>query len=181
MPGRGAPTPKRYAQAVFELARERGQVDQWQEDLQAMVNAARSTGFAMLLETPNVSLSDKVQAIQEILPQLAPLASNLLALLAQHRAVAFLPRIQEEFQKLLDASVGVQRALAVTAIPLAQGDQERVARHLKEVWDREIVLSTRIDPSILGGMVIQVGDRVLDGSTRGRLQALRKTLQEAAF
>lgn len=179
MPGRALPSPKRYAQAIFQLAREQDRLDGWLADLEAALEALGDPQFAALLDSPGVRLQDKLQAVDAVLPGLPPLARNLLALMAQRRAVSLLPRVMWEYRRLVDIRRGIQRAEVTSAIPLADADQQRIAQRLSQLLGGEVVVQARVDPSLLGGLVIKVGDRVLDGSTRNRLGELRKALVEA--
>ena len=92
--------------------------------------------------------------------------------------VHLLPAIADRFQELLDAHNGVSRAEAVSAVPLDDGQRRSVERALADVYGGEIRLTSRVDPEILGGMVIRIGDKVLDGSARTRLQNMRRELAQ---
>lgn len=180
MPGRQRPTARRYAQAIFQLTLEHGNAERWRQDLQTMVDVTRSQGVVMLLESPNLSESGKLATIKRVLPDLSPLGTNLMALLAQQRALLLLPRIQQSFQLMQDQHEGRVQATVVSAVPLQPGEREQVLEKLRALWQRDIVLESRVDPAVIGGLVVRVGDHVIDGSTRGRLQALRRTLREQA-
>jgi len=181
MPGRQRPTARRYAQAIFQLALQRGDAERWRQDIQTMADVTRSQGVTMLLESPNLSEADKLATIKQVLPDLSPLGANLMALLAQQRALLMLPRIQQSLQVMLDQHEGRVRATAVTAVPMQQTERQQVLDKLRALWQRDIVLESRVDPAVVGGLIVRVGDHVIDGSTRGRLQTLRRTLREQAL
>lgn len=181
MPGRRAPTPRRYAQAIFLLALEHGDADRWRQDLQTMVDVTRSQGVAVLLESPGLKQSKKLATVRQVLPDLSPMAANFMALLAQRRALLLLPRVQAVFQDMLDQHEGRVRAMATTAIPLQSTERDQVLQRLRTAWQRDIVLESQVDPAILGGLIVRVGDHVIDGSTRGRLQSMRRTLREQSL
>ena len=106
------------------------------------------------------------------------LGINLMLLLASRNLVHLLPAIADRFQELLDAHNGVSRAEAVSAVPLDDRQRRSVERALADVYGGEIRLTSRVDPEILGGMVIRIGDKVLDGSARTRLQNMRRELAQ---
>lgn len=106
------------------------------------------------------------------------LGINLMLLLASRNLVHLLPAIADRFQELLDAHNGVSRAEAVSAVPLDDGQRRSVERALADMYGGEIRLTSRVDPEILGGMVIRIGDKVLDGSARTRLQNMRRELAQ---
>lgn len=163
---------------MFQLAVEQGQLDRWGRELQTMADVVRSQGVANLLESPGLKAADLLAVVRKILPDLSEQATNLMALLAQRRALSLLPRVQDAYQRMAEEREGVLRATAVTAVPLDQAQKERIAAQLKRVWEKEIVLESRVDPNVVGGMVVRVGDHVIDGSTRSRLDALRRTVRE---
>jgi F-type H+-transporting ATPase subunit delta len=78
----------------------------------------------------------------------------------------------------MDAHLGRERAEVVTAHPLDYQQMERLGRWLGQLLGKEVVLTSREDPDVLGGLVVRVGDRIIDGSTKGRLEAMRKDLAE---
>ncbi|MCS7206919.1 MAG: F0F1 ATP synthase subunit delta [Dehalococcoidia bacterium] len=178
MPGRSLPSPKRYAQAVWDIAREQGTVDTWRRDLQAMAELARREEVVAFLDNPSIPVAERVALVRQMLPDLGPLAYNLGALLAERQGFRTLPLLFQEFQRLADEAEGILRVEVTAGAPLTDSDQQDLAERLGRTLGKRVVLSVRTDPSLLGGVVLRIGDRVLDGSVRGRLQALRKTLVE---
>jgi len=92
-----------------------------------------------------------------------------------------LTTVQESLQGMIDEYRGVIRGTVTTAIDLDAAGLSRVQADLKGKWGKEVVLETRKEPAIIGGMILRVGDHVIDGSTRGRLDALRKELSERSI
>lgn len=178
MPGRSLPSPKRYAQAIWQIARERGTVDTWGRDLRALADLASRDQVATLLDSPSIPVQERVALVREALPTLDPLAYNLVALLVERRAFRILPWVAQEFQRLSDEAEGIVRVEVTTGAPLADSDQHDMAERLGRVLGKRVVLSVRTDPSLLGGVVLRIGDRVVDGSVRGLLSSMRKTLVE---
>ncbi|MBI4337062.1 MAG: F0F1 ATP synthase subunit delta [Chloroflexi bacterium] len=181
MPARATLSPKRFAQAIFEMAREQGTAEQWEEDLVRISDAVRNEAFVALMDAPGVPMQEKLRAAREVLPDLRLPANHLLGLLAKRRAVELAPAILAEYRRLVDDWRGVARVQLLSAVPLAQGDQEHIAQRLSTILGRQVVLRSLVDPAILGGLIIQVGDRLLDGSVKARLAQMRKTLAEAAL
>ncbi|MBI2165811.1 MAG: F0F1 ATP synthase subunit delta [Chloroflexi bacterium] len=181
MAGRRATSAKRYAQAVFQIAEEKGQADRWLEDLARMSEGLRNEELVTFLNSPSVRMEHKVGVIEEAFPEVGPLARNLLALLASRRAVELVAQVAEGYQALVDARRGILRAELVTAVEVDGDLTRRAAEGLSRFLGGEVRVIQRVDPSILGGLMVRVGDRVIDGSTRGRLEALKKELREAAF
>lgn len=174
MPGR--PKARRYAQAVFELAIEHDAVDQWTADLDRVAQAAGSEDFAALLEAPQVPAGVKHQGIETVLSDAQRLARNLLSVLVEHGQPRLAGAIRNEFRALVDAHRGIARANVETAVPLDDEQRDRVRKLLGELVGAQVIIIERVDPRIIGGVIARVGDRLIDGSTRTRLRALRATL-----
>ena len=181
MPQRSQASPKRYAQALFQLGRSSENLDEWRENLERLAEVVGNQEALGLLEAPGIKLQDKLAMLKEALPQVMPLAHNLAAQLVQRRAVGIVPQVLEEFQRALDTHQGLQRAEVVTAVPLLDAERNRIAARLAASFGTEVEVAARVDPSLLGGLMVRVGDRVLDGTSRGRLEAMRQSLGEAAF
>ena len=107
-----------------------------------------------------------------------PLALNLVSLLASRNLAGLMPGIVEQYQRLLDDHNGIERAEVVSAVPLDDAQRASVEELLKEVVGKEIRLTSRVDPQIIGGIVARVGDHVIDGSTATRLESMRRELIE---
>ena len=174
-----AASAKRYAQAVFAIAREQDSYDQWLADLSALAQLAGDPGFKLIMESPRIPLDKKAEVLQERLPAIAPLAMKLAQLLIVKRRVEIIPGLLETYRGMLDARRGIEHVRAITAVPLEQAEQEALVKQIGERIGKEIVLTTEVDPSIIGGMILRIGDKLVEGSARGRLESLRRRLAEA--
>ena len=174
----GAST-RRYAQAVFQLAVEHDALKRWLEDLTLLADSITDQEFRRTLSAPRISLDQKESVIRESLgSSVDRLALNLMFLLTSRNLVHILPEIADRFQEMLDAHQGIERAEVVSAVPLSDERQSEVADMLARMSGKQVRVTTRTDPQIIGGMVIRVGDQVMDGSARARLQAMRRELVE---
>jgi len=167
---------KRYAKAIFELAREQDQLDQWSENLQLVDQALQDEDFKGFLKHAEVPAADKVRAISTVLSAVHPLVQNLVHILVTGGLVDLLPQLHEAYEALLDEHRGRQRVEVTSAIPLDDQELERITNFLSGIIQKEVVATTVVDESILGGVVIRLGDRLLDGSARSRLEGLRNRL-----
>ena len=168
---------RRYAQAAFELALEADELDGWLEDLQAIGTAIETESLGEALDSPQLTSARKVALIDELFgDSIRPLTRNLLGLLASKNVTRIAPDLANEFAAMVDSHRGVVRAEVVTAAPMDSEQAARLAEMLRDVAGRDVVISSREDPSILGGLIARVGDKVIDGSTRTRLEGMRKRL-----
>ncbi len=173
---RGA-SARRYAQAVFAIALEQGEPDRWLDDLALLSDAMANDDFANFLDAPQPTLSQKINLIEETLgDSVSRLALNLISLLASRNSARLARSITESYQEMLDEYNGIERAEIVSAVTLSDDQQQRIETMLKDIVGKNITATSRVEPHILGGFVARVGDKVIDGSTRTRLDDLRRQL-----
>ncbi|MBI2867706.1 MAG: ATP synthase F1 subunit delta [Chloroflexi bacterium] len=171
---------RRYAQAVFQLALERNEVAAWTGYTQAIADAFSDPEVAALMASLNLAFSEKEKLLANLLPAISPLAMNLAKLLVSQNMPEQAEGIARAYQEMSDAHQGIERAEAVTAVPLEAAEQDAVRRELEQSTGKRVILTTRVDPSLVGGIIVQIGGKVLDGSVRSRLQGLKKRLEHAS-
>lgn len=167
---------KRYAQAIFGIALEQDQLDQWETDLGFVAGVLQDDDFRALLKHADVPIGDKLKSVDAVMQEVHPLVRNMVNLLVTKGLVDVLPGLGAAYTALLDEHRGRQRVQVTSAVPLEQGELDRITRFVAGLVQKEVVVSTEVDDSILGGVVIQIGDQLLDGSTRSRLDELRLSL-----
>ena len=170
---------KRYSQAVFEIALETKELDRWQSDLRKIVGIVGDAAFLALLESPKFHFADKARLLSERLEGINPLALNLVLLLVTRGRLDIIGDIADEYQRLLDSYRGIEQAEVMTAIPLSDEDELKLAEHLGAIVGKKVVLKSEVDSRLIGGIVARIGDKLLDGSTRSKLVALRRELAGA--
>ena len=165
-----------YAKAMFDLALENNQVEPWGEDLVLVAEAFQDTDFVALMKHADMPTADKLSATASVLAGVNPMVRNLVDLLVSKNAIDTIVGVHTGYTELLDQHLGRQRVEITTAVQLEDAETTRISQFVSELVQREVVLTTRVDESILGGMVIQIGDRLLDGSIKARLDGLRNRL-----
>jgi F-type H+-transporting ATPase subunit delta len=167
---------RRYAQAVFDIAREQKELDRWQSDLDKVAVLSGDATVMALLENPKVPFEAKARLLAGQLGDISPLALNLVYLLVSRSRLAMLGDIAAEYRRLLDGYRGIERAEVTTAIALEDKDVARLAEQLGAVVGKKVVVEAKVDKSLIGGIVARVGGKLLDGSTLSQLTAMRKVL-----
>ncbi len=170
---------KRYAQAVFEIALEKQELERWQSDLSTIASLGEDVALIALLESPKLHFQDKARILSEQLREVNPLALNLVYLLAGRGRLGMLRAIADEYQRRLDSYQGIEQAEVVTAVPLGDEDRQRIAEHLGAAVGKKAIIQSEIDSGLIGGVVIRIGGKLLDGSVRSRLEALKKEISGA--
>ena len=170
-----AGSASRYARAIFELAQEEGRVEEWSRELEVISSVLENPAARAILDNPSLAGETRQQAVGELgLPGIRPPGLNLMRLLVASGRTGLIGEISEQFATLADESAGRVRATVTTAIPLSEPDRESLGRDLSRQLGKDVRLEARVDPSILGGLVLQVGDRLTDASVAARLEQLRR-------
>ena len=168
---------KRYARAIFELAQEEGQVDAWAGRLAQVGGVVSIPEVSRVLDNPTITVRRREDAIAAVLGDQADReAVNLARLLVESGRIHELGEIAEEYSLLTDEAAGRVRVTATAAVDLTDQEKERLAGDLSGRLGKEVRLTARVDRAILGGLVIQTGDTVIDASLATRLQQLRRRL-----
>lgn len=170
---------QRYAQAVFEIALETKELDRWQSDLQKIVGLVKDDTLVAFLESLKIQFDDKAELLSERLKGVNPLALNLLYVLAAKGRLRSIDDIADDYQRLLDNYRGIEVAEVVTAIDLDEEDKRRLAEHLSVIVGKKVTLKTEVEPGLIGGVIARIGGKLLDGSTRSKLKALKRELVRA--
>jgi F-type H+-transporting ATPase subunit delta len=167
---------KRYARAAFELALEKNELEVWQEGLKKMAGLTTNRQLMDLLQDPRVPFDAKKNLLEKGLGEIHPLTFNLAILLVSKGILFRSGDIFQQYNNLLDAHRGVERARVTTALPLGMEEKEGISRRLGEIVDRKVVIDDQVDPSIIGGFIARIRDTLIDGSIRQKLEILKKNL-----
>jgi F-type H+-transporting ATPase subunit delta len=168
---------RRYAGAIFDLANKHNTLDRTLEDVKEIAALFAHRKLAYLLREPKISIKRKETAIREALAsRVLPTSLNLALLIVQRELVDYMPNIATELEKLVLDYRNQAVAEVITAAPLDEKQQAQVKKALESRTGKNILLQTRIDPSILGGIIARVGDQVIDSSVRYRLATLQERL-----
>jgi len=177
-----AAVAQRYARAIFELGIEEHQLESLTKQVTAFANTyAASDELATLLENPIVSNDQREGVLKEVAARLGVhgLALNAIRLLAQRRRLAVLPELARQLVRLADDQTGVVRATVTSAVPLSADYVASLEQALASVTKRRVVVVQKHDPSLVAGLVTQIGDNTIDGSIKGRLADLERQLLHA--
>ena len=170
---------RRYSQTVFRMAQEAKELNRWQSDLRKVASLVRDEAFFALLENPEVSFDDKAKVLSERAGDINPQVLKLVSLLVAKGRLGMIGDIADDYQRLLDDYRGIEGAEVAevtTAVPLDDEDRLRVAQRITDIVGKPVVLKPKVDPSVIGGVIIRVGDKLIDGSVHSKLVALKKDL-----
>ncbi len=168
---------RRYAEAIFDIAKKQNTVDRTLEDVQEIARLFSHRKLAYLLNEPKIPVQRKETAIRQALAsRVLPTSLNLALLVVQRELVEVMPNIARELEQLVLNYKNQAVAEVTTAMPMDQQQQNEVRQALEQRTGKTILMQTKVSPDILGGVVARVGDQVIDGSVRHRLAVLRQQL-----
>lgn len=180
MPARSS--ARRYAEAAFQIADRDGTLEPWLKDLETAAASLGEGDVARLLANPAIAFDDRAEIVNQVLgKRVSEKARNLVLLLVRRGRSELLPRVATEYRRLYDRREGIVEATVTSATPLDQGELAAIRSRIGELTSGKVEMTTSVDPSILGGVIIQLGDQLIDGSVRGRLERLRNQLAAGAL
>jgi F-type H+-transporting ATPase subunit delta len=170
-----------YAQALLDAAEKRGQAQEVLDELQSLVHDVLPAAplFEAFLSSRAISRKRKAPLIRSALQgRASEIFLNFLLVLNEHERLDLLRPILAAYRRLYEERTGHVRVRVKSAVPLPDDQRQRLEQELRAAFRREPILETRVDPDLLGGLVVQVGDWVYDGSVRSRLADIRNQLME---
>jgi ATP synthase F1 delta subunit len=169
-----------YAEALFEAAKEKGKLDEVHEQLEEFVDAlADNREMQLFLFSPYFSSAEKVEGLEKAIADAEPELVNFLNLLIDKHRMPVIFRIRRQFDELWKRENKRLEVTVTSAIELDPDVIEGIGKRIEEQTGQTIELQSRVDPDVLGGVVLQVGNVVLDASIGNRLDKLRKTVARA--
>jgi F-type H+-transporting ATPase subunit delta len=171
---------RRYAEAAFALAVESDTLDRWSGDLLTIANFVDEPEVSGIVQSGRVPRDEKMRLLDAGLkPYVSPLAMNLVRLLEQRGKVTLAREVQISFQEMVDQRRGIAHAVVTTAVPIDGAERAAIATKLSTLTGKQVDVTSVVDQSIIGGIVARIGDQLVDGSTRSRLAALKRSLEGA--
>jgi F-type H+-transporting ATPase subunit delta len=167
---------RRYAKAVYDVAQEEGQVAEWGHRLALVSEVFSDPDVVSVLTNPTIAVEERMALVSAAPHVFDSPATNFARLLIESNRVPDARDIEQEFQRLADATAGRVQATVTTAVELTPKDRDRVEAELSKRLGKEIRMHLVVDPHILGGLKLQYGDRLVDASVATKLQQLRRRL-----
>ena len=171
----------RYATALFELAVEEKALEKVEQDLNRFASALDAVeDLRRLVRSPVFTAEEQERAIAAILEQMEieGLTANFLKLIARNRRLFAAPDMIKAFRALLARHRGQTSAEVTSALPLSEGQLRALQTALKAALHKEVQLDQKVDATLLGGLVVKVGSRMIDSSLRTKLNSLKQTMKE---
>jgi F-type H+-transporting ATPase subunit delta len=175
------PVARVYAEALFAIATDKSQVEEIGAELHDFLELTRAEpNIARFMDSPVIDATEKVRALRDALSgRASDTTCDFLCLLVEKGRAASLPSITEAYQAMADEREGRARVTVTTATPLAAPLVEEITKMLTAKLNKKIAIDQTVEPKVLGGAVIAIGDKVYDGSIRNRLSQFRKQIMRS--
>jgi len=172
---------RRYARAIFEIGRESKQLDAFAKELTAIADTySASDELQDAMSSPMLGDAAREGIIADIAKRhsASPQTTNLLRLLARRRRLVALPELVVKLSELVDEHKGILRATVRAASKLTPAYLDKLKAKIEQATGRKVIVTFQDDPALIAGVVTQIGDQVVDGSVRGRIEQLRESLHQ---
>ena len=166
-----------YADAAFQLARTTGALGPWQQALDRMAAVAADAQMVECIDNPRLQSSQVAQLFLDVVGTVSAEQQNFVRLLVDNERLQVLPEIRDLYAELKNAQEGVQVADIASAFPLDDATLKNLVAELEARFQCRIQATVSLDPELIGGVRIAVGDQVIDASVRGKLAAMATALQ----
>ena len=168
-----------YGRALFMLTEEVGNTEKVREDVRILLAVLKENpDLVNLLDTPAVSKDERLGVIDAALASLDENLTNLVKILAERREAHSLPKVLDAYLAIYDEARGIERVEAVTAVPLTDGQTERLKAKLEKQTGKTVIIKNTVDPAILGGIKLRYMGIQLDGSLKSRLDSFERVLTD---
>jgi F-type H+-transporting ATPase subunit delta len=172
---------KRYAKAIFDIAREEGKSEEYFDELKGFNDIlGQNASLKGFMVNPVFAKADKMNVLDQVADKaaLSPIMRNFLRILIEKGRIGSLAEIQDWYQESLDRISGRVRVQVATAYKLSGDLEEKLRLKMEEVTGKKVEMNVESDQSLIGGIVVKVGDTLYDGSIRAQLNSIRELLRE---
>jgi F-type H+-transporting ATPase subunit delta len=168
---------RRYAEAAFEIGRADGTLDAWERDMATLGETLHHPELRSLLQHPAIPFADKERVLRRVMGRgVAAAPINLVLLMVRRGRPGAIDRMIERFTELLRRHRGIALAEVRTALPLDDGQRADIVSRLRTLTGSQIEVAETVDPDLIGGIAVRIGDQLYDASVRSRLERLRARL-----
>ena len=169
---------KRYALALYEIAEEKGKVDEFLGDLRAICNLIdQDKDFQEVIKHPQISTKKKKVTFTAIFKgKIDDELLSFLLLLIEKDRISYIREKLNEMEKIHLERLNTLKAVVITAIPMTDDEKQSLKEKLEKKYDKNIIMTTQVDKSILGGVFVRVGNDIIDGTVKSKLDEMKEIM-----
>lgn len=171
---------KTYSEALFEVALEEDKIDLFLDEINFVADSLKEfPEFQELIKSPTITKGEKKDIVKEVYGgKLSQEMLNFLMIIIDKSRAGFIEGMRDVFVDKVNDHKGIVEAVAITAVPLSDEDKNKLVAKLEQVTGKTVKLSNEIDKSILGGVMVKIGDKVIDGTLKGKLDNIKDELSQ---
>ncbi len=174
---------RRYAMALYEIAKAQDKVADFAKDCDLIASTLKASRELLnAVKSPIINQEKKVNLLKAVFSgKVGKQIENALALLVQKGRAAIIPDVMKEFQAILNEQSGIVTARVESAVPLSEAEKQAIAQKLEGVIGKTIRIENVVNPALIGGLTVRIGDTVIDGSVKHKLERLKEELRQASL
>ncbi len=174
---------RRYAAALYDIAKAQNKIADFSKDCEFIASTLKASRELLnAVKSPVINQEKKAALLKAVFSgKVSKQLEDALTLLVQKGRAPIIPDVMKEFQAILDEQSGIMIAQVESAIPLDESEKQIIAQKLEEVSGKKIRMEHKINPSLIGGFTARIGDTVLDGSVKHKLERLREAFRQASL
>lgn len=170
---------KIYSEAVFELANEQDRADEIKDELDSLAKVFNDNPeLGKLLSAPTVSMGEKLDIVEKLFKgKVSDTSYNLLCVVTEKGRARLVPLIAEDYRNRWYEMKNIAEVKVTSSMPLSDGLKAKLKAKLEKVWGKSVILTEKVDPDIMGGIVVNYGNTMMDGSVKSKLEAIQKQIK----
>ena len=171
-----ATSARRYSQAAFSIASEKDEIDKWLSEMKDATAILSDNDCIAFFYAEQIPIDVKLDGVKKLFSKNMGLIQNLISLMVTRKDISKFLEVSNIFISMADEYKGIVKVDITTAVPIAKENLEKITKKIENIENKKVVIKKNIDKNILGGIVIRIGDKLIDGSTKNKINLLSEQL-----
>ncbi|MBC63495.1 MAG: ATP synthase F1 subunit delta [Chloroflexi bacterium] len=171
-----ATSARRYAQAAFSIASENDEIEKWLSEIKDVSKILSDNDCITFFDAEQIPIDVKLDGVKKLFSKNISLVQNLISLMVTRKDISKILELSNIFISMTDEYKGIVKVDITTAVPIAKENLEKITKKIENIENKKVVINKNVDKNILGGIVIRIGDKLIDGSTKNKINLLNEQL-----
>ena len=171
-----ATSARRYSQAAFSIASEKDEIDKWLSEMKDATAILSDNDCIAFFDAEQIPIDVKLDGVKKLFSKNMGLIQNLISLMVTRKDISKFLEVSNIFISMADEYKGIVKVDITTAVPIAKENIKKITKKIENIENKKVVIKKNIDKNILGGIVIRIGDKLIDGSTKNKINLLSEQL-----
>ena len=171
-----ATSARRYSQAAFSIASEKDEIDKWLSEMEGATAILSDNDCIAFFDAEQIPIDVKLEGVKKLFSKNIGLIQNLISLMITRKDISKFLEVSNIFISMADEYKGIVKVDITTAVPIAKVNLEKITKKIENIENKKVVINKNVDKNILGGIVIRIGDKLIDGSTKNKINLLSEQL-----